>query len=259
MKLLNPFSDDCFLKLVIHKHWCHKIGYQCVWILLFGSVGRLSVVIDFFFSPGAQEGEGPGHLWGREELQGFRQPAYGPRQCSSFWHPCQESQRGCRARRGKEEVRIVTMELCKIKCLKKNHVSVVIMILSTGPDKHCGYQLLWDLIYSIQITSGFRLPLLAYDRGQYLCSEVKDICNMEGVLIVTKSNVKNPNKWFMRWVLRPSVLFTYPIKSWWSTDTTAKWIPGINFHCHICFSYFDLKTCEYLWTAWSNLIWQKFQ
>lgn len=68
--------------------------------------------------PGAQEGEGPGHLRGREELQGFRQPAYGPRQRSSFWHPCQESQGGCRAGRGKEEVKIVTLELCKIKCLK---------------------------------------------------------------------------------------------------------------------------------------------
>lgn len=68
---------------------------------------------------GSQEGEGPSHLRGWEELQGVRQPAYGSRQRSSLWHPRQESQGGRRAGCGEKEVKIVTMELCKIKCLKR--------------------------------------------------------------------------------------------------------------------------------------------
>ncbi len=78
------------------------------------------LLLSFSSLAGTQKGEGPGYLRGREELQGFRQPAYGPRQRSSFRHPCQESQRGCRAGCGKEEVKIVTIELCKIKCLKRS-------------------------------------------------------------------------------------------------------------------------------------------
>lgn len=134
MKLLNPFSDDCVWKSnmrgkLVFPNW-HKMGLcKPVEIKLAGfldlaaAVGweELDMLIILFVLPsGAQEGEGPGHLWGWEEIQGFRQPAHGPRQRSSFRHSCQESQGGCRAGRGEEEVKIVTMELCKIKCLKRS-------------------------------------------------------------------------------------------------------------------------------------------
>ena len=134
MKHLNLFSDDCFLeiKLEIAKWSCSKIGlaflslhFHMGWILWFGwdncwLLKENDMRFLFFPSSDPQEGEGPSYLRGREELQGFRQPAYGPLQRSSLRHPCQESQGGCRTGRGEEEVKIVPIELCKIKCSKRS-------------------------------------------------------------------------------------------------------------------------------------------
>lgn len=79
------------------------------------------------FSAGVQEREGPRDLRGREELQGLCQPAYGPRQCPSVRHPCQEGKGGCRAGCRKEEINVnLYGTVKKNKCIKKSFVFGVI-------------------------------------------------------------------------------------------------------------------------------------
>ena len=75
----------------------------------------LSLVSLVRLCSGVQEGEGPRHHRGGEEVQGFRQPAYGPCQRPSLWHPCQEGQGGRRSGRGEEEIKTFVCMRLKIK------------------------------------------------------------------------------------------------------------------------------------------------